>query len=337
MEKSILYTIKDQIKNIKINRPHLVLLGAGASRAAFPNGDKNGKKIPLMNDLVDILNIKEDFNKYNIDIASENFEEIFSDLYTLDNKHPLIKIVEDKIFDYFYRLELPDTPTIYDYLVLSLRDKDVIATFNWDPFLWLAACRNCNITKIPHLIFLHGNVAIGYCDKCRKKGQNNYPCQKCGKTYSPSKLLYPIKEKAYNSGPHIQSEWFTMKEVLGCAYLFTIFGYGAPKSDVEAIKIIKESWGDANERKFEQIEFIHKPGEDKDNVTAPWKDLMYPHFHYQTTDDFFKSLITTYPRRTCDVFWTQSMECLFAEENPIPQDVSLQDLQNWFKELIKYE
>ncbi|KQB43892.1 hypothetical protein RCH33_382 [Flavobacterium daejeonense] len=27
--------------------PYLVLLGAGASLASFPNGDKNGKKLPI--------------------------------------------------------------------------------------------------------------------------------------------------------------------------------------------------------------------------------------------------------------------------------------------------
>jgi cyclic nucleotide-binding protein len=29
----------------------------------------------------------------------------------------------------------PELLTLYDHLVLSLRPKDVIATFNWDPFL----------------------------------------------------------------------------------------------------------------------------------------------------------------------------------------------------------
>ncbi|MFW6223076.1 MAG: hypothetical protein ACOC3T_05645 [Bacteroidota bacterium] len=37
------------------NRPHVVILGAGASAAAFPQGDANGKKLPVMNDLADIV------------------------------------------------------------------------------------------------------------------------------------------------------------------------------------------------------------------------------------------------------------------------------------------
>jgi hypothetical protein len=37
--------------------PHVVLLGAGASLAAFPNGDANGNKLPLMNDLIATVGI----------------------------------------------------------------------------------------------------------------------------------------------------------------------------------------------------------------------------------------------------------------------------------------
>ena len=32
------------------NRPHVVILGAGASCAAIPNGDKNGKRISFIMD-----------------------------------------------------------------------------------------------------------------------------------------------------------------------------------------------------------------------------------------------------------------------------------------------
>jgi hypothetical protein len=48
---------------------------------------------------------------------------------------------------------------------LSLREKDVIATFNWDPLLFAACARNHTRTKLPYIIYLHGNVAIGYCNR----------------------------------------------------------------------------------------------------------------------------------------------------------------------------
>ena len=50
------------------------------------------------------------------------------------------------LLDYFSSLALPEHPSIYDYLVLGLRPKDVIATFNWDPFLMLA-----HVIPIRHL------------------------------------------------------------------------------------------------------------------------------------------------------------------------------------------
>jgi hypothetical protein len=32
-------------------------------------------------------------------------------------------------------MEIPDHVTLYDELLLTLRSKDLIATFNWDPLL----------------------------------------------------------------------------------------------------------------------------------------------------------------------------------------------------------
>jgi hypothetical protein len=47
----------DEEKKI-IESPHVVLIGAGASKAAFPNGDAYGRKLPLMNELTDVLSSK---------------------------------------------------------------------------------------------------------------------------------------------------------------------------------------------------------------------------------------------------------------------------------------
>jgi len=63
----------DDIVHKPINcRPHVVLLGAGASRAAFPNGDKHRKKLPVMNDLVDVVEIYQFLNENNISYMKGN-------------------------------------------------------------------------------------------------------------------------------------------------------------------------------------------------------------------------------------------------------------------------
>ena len=39
-------------------RPHVVLLGAGASLDAFPEGDELGRRLPLMHNLVDLVGLE---------------------------------------------------------------------------------------------------------------------------------------------------------------------------------------------------------------------------------------------------------------------------------------
>ncbi len=55
---------------------------------------------------------------------------------------------------------------------------------------------------------------------------------KCGKSLSPMKLLFPIKKKDYSSDIAISKSWKTLNNALERAYIVTIFGYSAPKSDV---------------------------------------------------------------------------------------------------------
>ncbi|HBD7216142.1 TPA: hypothetical protein K1Y51_003301 [Legionella pneumophila] len=45
------------IENPSVFKPHVVLLGAGASLAALPNGDANKKQLPLMNNLVEVIQL----------------------------------------------------------------------------------------------------------------------------------------------------------------------------------------------------------------------------------------------------------------------------------------
>jgi hypothetical protein len=42
----------NQYEHLMKNRPHVVILGAGATMAAIPNGDKNGRKSSIMNGFI---------------------------------------------------------------------------------------------------------------------------------------------------------------------------------------------------------------------------------------------------------------------------------------------
>ena len=131
----------------------------------------------------------------------DDFEKLFSMLATSGEHDDMVAKIERAVFDYFACMELPEVPTLYDHLVLSLRDKDVIATFNWDPFLVQAMSRNAHVKSRPLTLFLHGNVAIGYCMAHERMsvGYRGHYCRKCGERFSDSRLLYPVAEKDYNS------------------------------------------------------------------------------------------------------------------------------------------
>ena len=70
-------SIEKEINQIQMKRPHVVILGAGASYAAFPDGDKNGKRLPLMNNLVDVLELHDLLSKTGVVFDTNNFELIY--------------------------------------------------------------------------------------------------------------------------------------------------------------------------------------------------------------------------------------------------------------------
>ena len=62
-------------------RAHTVILGAGATIAAIPKGDKNGKKSSVMNGLIKKLNLEELLANIELQTKSDNLEDIYSELY----------------------------------------------------------------------------------------------------------------------------------------------------------------------------------------------------------------------------------------------------------------
>ena len=63
-------------------RRHTVILGAGATIAAIPNGDKNGNKSSVMNGLIDKLNLNDVLSDVELSTTSNNLEDIYSELYS---------------------------------------------------------------------------------------------------------------------------------------------------------------------------------------------------------------------------------------------------------------
>ena len=136
------------IENKRLMNPHVVIVGAGASIAACKI-DKNGKEVPLLRNIHKILKLTSELEKYNFsDKQMSAFEKLYSDIYGKSEYQELQKKLESKVCDYFCKLQIPDEPTLYDYLILSLTEKDAIISFNWDPFLMQAYRRNISVGNL---------------------------------------------------------------------------------------------------------------------------------------------------------------------------------------------
>lgn len=314
-------------------RPHLVLLGAGASRAACLNGDRNGRRLPVMADFTEVLPIRHLVPESARGI---NFELYYSRLVAEPEAAEQCREIERIVYEYFESLELPDEPTIYDYLVLSLRSKDVIATFNWDPFLLQALRRNGQAigSYAPSLLFLHGNVLEGFCREDKVFGTKGTRCSKCGRPFPGTPLLYPVAKKDYSSDEALRETWARVAGALRQAFAVTVFGYGAPATDVEAVDLLRNAWGTPEAREFEEFEFIDVRPEDE--VRASWNSFVHSH-HYTVTSSYFSSALAMHPRRTVEDLYWRLIEARFTTTNDVPQGVSLRELQSWMRSLQEAE
>lgn len=329
---------EQEINQIEIGKSHVVILGAGASKASFPHGDRNGKKLPLMDDFIDVLGLAPLLDKTDVEYKNKNLEDVYFVLHGKKEYASICMELENSIYCYFSELKITDAPCIYDHLILSLREKDVIATFNWDPFLSQAYLRNKRrYKKLPQLLFLHGNVTVGVCLKHKERGINSILCSRCRKPYMPTKLFYPVLQKNYHDDTDIADQWSRLDEYLKDALMVTIFGYGAPASDRDAKKLLKKGWGNSLDRRLEQIEIIDL--KDKHKLRNTWKSFIHAE-HYDIRSDFYDSWIANYPRRTGEAFYNQYIRnswegCL--EKNPLPARVGFEELWEWFDRLYEDE
>lgn len=296
-------------------RPHVVLLGAGASCAAIPYGDKNARKISAMDGFCETIGISKNINKYGLHTKSKNLEDIYMEVHErakTDTKFiELESSIENDIRAYLNEFILPDAPTVYDFLILALREKDVIATFNWDPLIVQAYARAASITsRLPKLLFLHGNVAVKYAGSGPRTRIYMDQCDAMPKDAKILPLLYPIANKEYSKNTAINNQWEQLRYYMQRAYRFSIFGYSAPRSDQEAIAMLQSAWGHADNRNFEQTEIIDIKTDEE--LHSTWESFICSH-HYDIVNCFFKSSISMFPRRTCETLFDTKMNLLFSK------------------------
>lgn len=73
-------TVAEEIAEVSMERPHVVLLGPGASRAAFPHGERFGRLLPVMADILNVMSVDQILSTAGIHTEGGNFEDIYSKL-----------------------------------------------------------------------------------------------------------------------------------------------------------------------------------------------------------------------------------------------------------------
>lgn len=330
--------MKDVIPDFRngvCKNPHLVILGAGASIAAFLTGDKNGRKLPIMRTIAMDLGLISILSPKYDDLL-DDFELLYSTIYKDPTEEKLRKCIDDAVHQYFLDMEIADTPNLYDYLILSLREKDVIATFNWDPLLLQTYRRHAQFKEhLPQLLFLHGNVAVGICKKCKIQGNySNQICHRCNRRWEKMPLLYPVGEKNYSVNPSIRDEWSQLKQVLKYAYYITVFGYSAPATDIDARQLMLSALQSNRSRPFSEMDIIDIGAEDL--VRENWDDFLYSH-HYDIMDNFKDSRLWWHPRRSCEALASGTLMNNPMDDNPFPDFQTVEQMQEWIVALINEE
>jgi hypothetical protein len=281
------------------------------------------------------LGLESILKNVNLTTKSNNLEDIYSELYEKDEYVQKRNELEQAIRNYFELLELPDSPTIYDLLVLSLRKKDCIASFNWDDLLIKSRQRVQKITDdLPNLLFLHGNVNMGGCHKCGQYGSLGNKCTECGKPFVPTPLLFPVRQKNYSSDPIIKTQWFQFEEMIKRAGMLTIFGYSVPDTDVDAIRRMKEAF--STESKFlHKIEVIDI--DDQSKIKEKWSYFgEQAHWHFNVVKSFFDTYLAEFPRRSIEGYCKQNFDGWWGK-SAVQFKIGFDDLQKIVSPLIENE
>lgn len=181
---------------------------------------------------------------------------------------------------------------------------------------------------------MHGNVAVGICQEDKTVGYIKGRCSRCNKPYSPVRLLYPVAEKDYDSSPFIKNEWEHLECVLERSFMLTIFGYGAPKTDVVAKKMMEKAWNIKERKELSEIQIIDIKSEDE--LHATWSDFIVSH-HYSCWSTIRDSMIYRYPRRSCGAWGESIMQLDPWKDNYLPEFSEIDKLQQWFVPLLRQE
>jgi hypothetical protein len=285
-----------------------------------------------MSDFVRQLQIEHIIAKAGFD-PSGNFEAIYSEIHRRKLADVLNEL-DNAVRSYFSKLLLPETPTLYDYLILALRPKDLVVTFNWDPMLaQVYRCWRHLGHVLPQIAFLHGNVDVAV-NMVTKKIRFVADCGPSHADFTPTRLLYPVTDKNYNDDPFIKDQWDLALNYLKNSYYVTVYGYSAPKTDVEARKLLLNAWNENLTQTLAEFDVVDIAP--KADVEKSWSEFIID-THGGILPSFDGNYLTRHPRRTCEAFAFATLQLDPWHENPFPDAQSLDELENWVRPFLAEE
>ncbi len=296
------------------NSPHVVILDAGASVSAISCDDENPINTPLLNGFLKKIWLSDSISDIGLKTANNTLEDIYTQLAARNEYAEIRNELDETIRKYFASFTIPDKVTTYDLLILSLRKKDLLATFDWDPLLLQAHQRVSKITDdIPDLAFLHGNVVAECCPNHKYGGLIESACSECNKPFTKHILFYPGKQKEDYADPFTFDHYKVLKNYLQKAYLISIFACDVTKSDVEG------------------LEFIDV------RPDAAWKKYVHP-YHYRAYSGFFNSCLAKHPRRTTEAFFDRTENCIYSDPaTPFSETMDFTELKTLVGKLVLEE
>lgn len=287
-----------------------------------------------MNSVIPLLGLEPVLRGVPAVAGRTNFEDVYSSIAEDKGSDHIRSEIEQRVFDYFDKMRLPSTATLYDALVLSLTASDAILTFNWDPFLFDAWERNRYVAAPPAIFFLHGNVRLEFCQVDRRPLKVGTLCPACGQRGASLPLLYPTSRKNYSADPGIAEAWTAAAHYLKECLTLTIFGYGAPTTDVDAVNLLKDAWLSRSKRQFEHVQLINV--DDRNALYERWKDFT-PTGHLDVVGAFHDCRVAQWPRRSVQALQYPMSTGLPAEQFPIPMTSNLADLRTFAREIAQHD
>ena len=176
---------------------------------------------------------------------------------------------------------------------------------------------------------------IQVCYDCKIMGYAGCRCPKCLKALSDMPLLYPVHKKNYYDGSIIESEWRRAREYLKHAMGLTIFGYGAPETDIEAYNLLIENYKISNAIRIAPFTIINLPAVEKEQKSK-WEQIFDQHM-ISYVNSFKDSILWYSPRVSLEVLFDAILQQRPRSNIQSYRDFSsLAELQEFVKQITDY-